>query len=345
MSRSEQNFRSSIENSPLGIRIFTPEEGTIYVNQSLLNLFECSTLDELKKIPASELYTSESYAEHLERKAKRKQGLPVPGNYEIRIVSRGGHVKHLKVYRSEVFWNGRNEFQSIYDDVTERRQAQEKLEALSRRLLEVQEEERRNVALELYDDIGQSLNALKLLLARQILSTEGELQSALVNLSKLTGETIEQVRQFCLDLRPSMLDDIGLLATLVWDFRRYTERTGVMAHFKHSGLDRMFSSHVNSQVYRVVQEALTNVSRHAAVDSVVVQANVDGEILHLKIEDKGSGFDMANLHIAKSVGLEGMRERARLLGGSLTIDSAPGQGTRLVLEIPLQSHVERIKVE
>lgn len=336
LHQSEQNFRNSIENSPLGIRIVTAEGVTLYANRALLDMYGYDTVDELKNSPVSTRYSPESYAQHLKRKEKRKQAAPVPESYDICVKSGDGSLRYLRVHRSEVFWDGRPEFQCIYDDVTDRKRDQEKLKALSRRLLQVQEEERRAMALELHDEIGQSLNALKLLLGRQIRRSDGKFRNALVHLSDLTSDILEQVRQVSLDLRPRMLDDLGLLSALVWYFHRYTDRTGVKVNFQHKGFDRMFSQYVNNQVYRVVQEALTNVSRHAAVDMVEVQAEVDEEILRLKIEDKGKGFDMTNQPISSSVGIEGMRERIRLLGASLTINSAPGHGTRLVLEIPLQ---------
>lgn len=341
LHRSEQNFRSSIENSPLGIRIVSASGVTLYANQSLLNIYGYDTLEELESIPASKRYSRESYAEHLERKEKRKQAMLLLGDYEICIIRKDRHRRYLRVHRSEVLWDGRVEFQCIYDDVTKQREAQEKLKALSKRLLEVQEDERRSMALELHDEIGQSLNVLKLLLGRQIKLADGELKSELVNLSVLTSEILDQVRQVSLDLRPGMLDDLGLLPALIWYFNRYTTRTGIKVNFKHSGLDRMFSQHINGQVYRVVQEALNNVSRHTEVKSVDVQARVNDDILRIKIKDKGRGFDIASKAVSNSVGLEGMRERVRLLEGSLTIDSAPGHGTRLALQIPLQSNTRK----
>lgn len=335
LQQSEENFRQSIEYSPLGIRIVTAEGKTLYANRSLLDIYGYDAIDELKNTPVSERYTPESYAEHLERKAMRKRGIPVPDSYEISIVRKDGELRHLEVRRREVLWGGRTEFQSTYEDITERKYAEERLAALSRRLLEVQEEERRNIALELHDEVGQSLNALKLLLDRLARSTDGQLQSALSESSGLTGEILERVRQFSLELRPKMLDDLGLLSTLVWYFHHYTDRTGIKVDFKHSGLNREFGREPTSNVYRIVQEALTNIARHAGTDKVIVRISVSRKVLTMKIEDRGVGFDLANLSVASSSGLEGMRERARLVGGSLTIDTSPGHGTRLVLEVPL----------
>jgi PAS domain S-box-containing protein len=339
LQQSEENFRQSIENSPLGIRIVSAEGKTLYANRSLLDIYGCGTVDELMNTPVSERYTAESYAEHLERKAMRKQGIPVPDTYEISIMRNDGELRHLEVRRREVLWGGRTEFQSTYEDVTERKYAEERLAALSRRLLEVQEEERRNIALELHDEIGQSLNALKLMLDRLARSMDGERQSALSESSSLTGEILERVRRFSLELRPKMLDDLGLLSTLVWYFHHYTDRTGIQVDFKHTGLNREFGRELSSNVYRLVQEALTNVARHAGTDKVTVQVSIGKELLTMRIEDRGVGFDLASLPAGSSSGLEGMRERARLLGGSVTIDTSPGYGTRLLLEVPLERHL------
>jgi len=339
LRQSEQDLRGFIEESPLGIRIVTAEGETLYANRSLLNMYGFDTIEELKNTPVDKCYTPESYAEHLEREAKRQQGLPMPDIYEMSIVSKDGHERHIRVHRSEVSWDGRTEFQCIYEDITERSRAEERLGVLSRRLLELQEEERRSIAMELHDEIGQSMTALKLLLDRQAGLADGETQSTLGRSSRLVGEILEQVRQFSLDLWPKMLDDLGLLSTLVWYFHRYTERTGVEVDFTHAGLNRTFGRDLNSNVYRIVQEALTNVARHASVDKVIVQAQTEKELLIMRIEDKGLGFEMEGQPLYTSTGLEGIRERARLLGGALTIDSAPGYGTRLVLEVPLKEHI------
>jgi PAS domain S-box-containing protein len=336
LQQSEENFRQSIENSPLGIRIVTAEGKTLYANRSLLDIYGYETIEELKNTPVSERYTPESYTEHLERKAMRKQGIVVPDSYQISIVRRDGELRHLQVRRREVLWGGQTEFQSTYEDITEQKYAEERLAALSRRLLEVQEEERRNIALELHDEVGQSLNALKLLLDRLARSTDGQIQSALSESSDLTGEILERVRQFSLELRPKMLDDLGLLSTLVWYFHHYIDRTGIQVDFKHTGLDREFDRELSSNVYRIVQEALTNIARHAGANKVTARISVSKEMLTMKIEDRGAGFDLATLPASSSSGLEGMRERARLMGGSLTIDTSPGHGTRLLLEVPLQ---------
>jgi len=124
LRESEQNFRNSLDNSPLGIRIITAEGELLYANQAILNIYGYSSIEELKATPIKERYTPESHAEYQERKERRKRGKPVPASYEIRIVRKNGEVRHLAVSRKEVIWNGETQFQSLYEDITKRKQAE-----------------------------------------------------------------------------------------------------------------------------------------------------------------------------------------------------------------------------
>jgi PAS domain S-box-containing protein len=203
----------------------------------------------------------------------------------------------------------------------------ERLQALSQRLLEVQETERRAIARELHDEIGQVLTGLKLTLG---MSTH-DLSYA----QTLANDLIVRVRDLSLALRPAMLDDLGLLPALLWLFERYSAQTSVQVSCKHVGLEgRRFGAAVETAAFRIVQEALTNVARHARVPSVMVRLWSDPNRLGVQIEDSGIGFDPQAASAASS-GLSGMHERASTLGGRLTIDSAPGLGTRIMVEWPL----------
>jgi signal transduction histidine kinase len=217
------------------------------------------------------------------------------------------------------------------------RAGRERLQALSHRLLEVQEVERRHLARELHDEIGQQLTGLKFVFdaARRGLADMAVPQ--MMEADKLIDGLIGRVRDLSLDLRPAMLDDFGLVSALLWLFDRYTAQTTVLVCFEQQGLEQRFSSEVETAAYRIVQEALTNVARHAGANEVFVRAWTEAEVLNLQVEDNGAGFDPApSLVISPTGGLPGMRERAFLLGGSLTVESAPGHGTRLRAEFPLR---------
>jgi PAS domain S-box-containing protein len=216
------------------------------------------------------------------------------------------------------------------------RAGRERQQTLSRRLVDIQETERRHIAHELHDEIGQLLTGLKLTLemtGRRLAEAD---RAGLRRAQTLVDELVGRVRDLSLDLRPAMLDDLGLVPALVWAMERYTERTGVRVRFHHVGPDRRFPPAVETAAYRLVQEALTNVARHAGVQEAQVGLRITGDALEIAIEDAGTGFDPAAVLAAgASSGLPGMRERAVFLGGDFTIGSAPGAGTRVTARLPL----------
>jgi len=228
----------------------------------------------------------------------------------------------------------------LYEQI---RAGRDRLQTLSRRLVEVQEAERRYIARELHDEIGQLLTGLKLVLEMSARLPADAVGDSLDEAQALVNELVAQVRELSLDLRPTMLDDLGLLPALLWHFERYTTQTNIRVVFKHAGLEgQRFAPEVETAAYRIVQEALTNVARHAGVGEVTVRLWADQDALGVQVEDQGSGFDPeAALAAGTSSGLSGMHERAVLLGGQLTIESVPEGGTRLTAEFVLSEPADR----
>jgi PAS domain S-box-containing protein len=216
----------------------------------------------------------------------------------------------------------------------EGRAGREQLQMLSRRLVEVQEQERRSIARELHDEIGQALTSLKICLEAGNYLPPKAARARLDEAWTIANQLIGQVRQLSLDLRPAMLDDLGLLAALRWHFRRYTSQTGIHVDFLHDGLERRFSGELETAVYRILQEALTNVARYSGVTRVEVKVFARPAMLSIDVNDQGIGFDPASLKKAASNGLTGMQERAVLLGGRMIVKAAPGKGTELRIELP-----------
>jgi PAS domain S-box-containing protein len=210
------------------------------------------------------------------------------------------------------------------------------LQAVSRQLVAIQEAERAHIARDLHDEIGQMLTGLKLVLAIGTRSKPAMVLARLAEAQALINELTTRVREISLDLRPAMLDDLGLLPTLLWHVKRYTEQTQIQVAMKHTGLDQRLAPDVEIAVYRLVQEGLTNVARHADVRDVAIWLWRTADSVGVRIKDQGRGFTPKEVLAAHtSSGLAGMIERVRLLGGQLTIESAPGQGTRLTAELPL----------
>jgi signal transduction histidine kinase len=216
--------------------------------------------------------------------------------------------------------------------------ARESLQALSRRLVEVQEEERRHMARELHDEVGQALTGLKLIL--QVLPRLAP-ETATAKMSEavqLVNELTEHTHDLALDLRPAMLDDFGLVSALLWLFDRYQFRTGIRVTPEFVNLEQRLPPNVETTGYRIVQEALTNVARYAGVAEVIVRLLRGPTTLRIQVQDAGAGFDVAAaLAGGKRAGLAGMHERAALLGGWVKVDSAPSAGTQVMGVLPLST--------
>jgi signal transduction histidine kinase len=203
-------------------------------------------------------------------------------------------------------------------------------------LLDVQEQERRHLARELHDEIGQLLTGLKLNLEVGARLPADQLRAHHSEAQALLRELTTRIRDLSLRLRPTMLDDLGLLPALLWQFDRFTAQTQINVFFPHSGIERRFPPDVETAAYRIVQEALTNVARHAQVQEVTVRVWLEEDRLHLQVEDEGIGFDSEHARERGGTsGLSGMQERVTLLGGRLEIESRPGGGTRVAADLPV----------
>ena len=202
--------------------------------------------------------------------------------------------------------------------------------------MEVQETERQRIARELHDEIGQALTGLKLALDVSMNLPADAVGTRLGEAQALANKLMLQVRELSLDLRPAMLDNLGLLPTLLWHFERYTSQTNVKVTFEHIGLEgRRFAPRVETTAYRIVQEALTNVARHAGAGRVEVSLKSSNGSLNLVVTDDGKGFDALHLSESEGLGVAGMRERATLVGGFLEVQSEPQKGTRVCFKVPI----------
>ena len=232
----------------------------------------------------------------------------------------------------------------IARDITKRKGAEGELRNLSRRLVSLQEDERRIIARELHDEVGQSMTVLKLFLDRASPTEVGGNGTELRAARETLGDLMKQIRNMSLELRPTMLDDLGLLPTLLWHFKHYTARNHVQVDFKHAGLRRKLPPDVVNTAYRIVQEALTNVARHAQVSEVTVYVHAGSDALVLEIEDRGTGFQ-TDKKSPTSIGLSSMRERVLALNGTLMVESIPGRGTSLIAQLPLPAKSRKTKKE
>jgi len=226
----------------------------------------------------------------------------------------------------------------LTQEIAARKQAEEGLHTLSRQVLDAQESERRRLARELHDEIGQALTALKFNLHAAQRQPE-TLNTRLEDSLGIVDRTLQQVRHLSLDLRPSMLDELGLASAVNWYMERQAERGGFAVHVTTPPLPLDLCPTIATTCFRIVQEAVTNVIRHANAKDVWVDLHQTASSVVLTLRDNGRGFDVPAAQeraaLGASMGLPGMQERVRLAGGQMMIDSAPEQGTEIHVTLPV----------
>jgi signal transduction histidine kinase len=211
-------------------------------------------------------------------------------------------------------------------------------------LISAQEAERKRISRELHDEMGQALTAMSMNLSAiaDALPPESSpmIQERLTETGWLAERLLAQMRDLSHELRPTLLDDLGLIPALHWYVDRFTRRLKAEVEFQATGFQERLATEVETALYRVVQEALTNVARHAQATEVRIRLEHTGPTVVALVEDDGQGFNVQECSgraaSERGTGLIGMRERVTSLGGSFSIQSHPGQGTRLSLEVPVR---------
>lgn len=342
LRESEERYRAVLEDQTELISRYLQDGTFTFVNEVYCRFFG-KTSQEL----VGSKWHPQAVADDLPMIEAKLRSLS-PANpvvvIENRVYSGSGEVRWMQ-FVNRAFYDADGklvETQAVGRDITERRRATEELrryaeqlQTLSRLLVDAQETERRRIAHELHDEIGQTLTLLKLSLDTAADAPSEQARARLQDASRRTHELIAAVRNLSLELRPSMLDDFGLLPALLWLGDRFAGRTQV--HIEHSGVEgQRFNPEVEIAAYRIAQEALTNIVRHADTGRATVRLQADAAMLEVEVEDGGRGFDTAAaLAAGCSIGLHGMRERATALGGELRFVSAPGKGTRVMARLPL----------
>lgn len=263
--------------------------------------------------------------------------------YEVEVIAKDGRRVPVEVSSRAIYENGLMVgVQGTARDITERKQAQDALQMFSRQLIEAQEEERRRIARELHDQIGQVLTAVKMNLHTvQRVCNGAEAGPHIKDNIEAVDEALRLVRDLSVDLRPPLLDDLGLVTALHWYIDRYAQRTGLDANLIVDLEDpnERFSRELETACFRIAQEALTNVVRHARAKTVTLRLVKDKTLLRLSVKDDGTGFDPAALQRraprAATLGLLGMLERAHAAGGDVEINSKISKGTEIRLKLPL----------
>jgi PAS domain S-box-containing protein len=265
--------------------------------------------------------------------------------YEVEIIAKDGRRVPVEVSSRGIYENGAIvSVQGTARDITERKQAQDTLRMFSRQLIEAQEDERRRIARDLHDQIGQALTAVKMnLYTVQRFSSGPEASHCLKDNIDAVDEALRLVRDLSVDLRPPLLDDLGLATALCWYVDRYEKRAGVTTEvlIELPNQNERFSRDLETACFRIAQEALTNVARHARATHVLLQLTRTATTLEMIVRDDGVGFDPAALRKRASrvatLGLVGMQERAHGAGGMLGIHSKVSRGTEVRFSVPIDN--------
>jgi PAS domain S-box-containing protein len=359
LRNSEERLRAIFDSEPECVKLLSADGCVLEMNPSGLRIVEADSFAEMANRCVYPLIVPGDLPKFQALLQRVFQG--ESGTLEFEIVGLKGTRRCLETHATPL----RNEQGEVVAslgvtrDITDRkrandelRESRERLQALSRQLLEVQEQERRRIARELHDEIGQALTGIKLNLnaLQQSMRSDADLETWKDTVG-IVNQTLEQVRNLSLDLRPSMLDDLGLAAALRWYLDRQARRAGFASQFISMSAKTGVSQdqELETVCFRIAQEGLTNIVRHAKARHVKLELRHDDSELQLLIADDGIGFDV---HAARerakhgnSLGLLGMEERVRLLGGSLQIDSEPTRGTRLRVRFPVLSNVQAKSVD
>lgn len=349
LRESEERYRELFENSKDAIYVHDMSGRYTSVNRAAEKL-SGYTREELIGRHFSSLVTPE-YARQVREQLCRKLESNGESTYEVELITRHGRRIPVEVSSRLIIENNLPiGVQGCMRDISERKRVQEASRTYARRLLEAQEAERRRISLELHDQVGQILTAVKMNLhALQKRCSAPEILASIEENLSVIDEAVDQVRDLSVDLRPLLLDDFGLVVAVRWYLHRQAKKSGVGVELVSQSLqdDDRFPATLETACFRIMQEGVTNILRHAGANCISVRLERTGDDLLLVIGDDGVGFDVKSVRAAgpatATLGLRGMEERAQAVGGTLKINSAPMLGTQICASFPLS--VSEFEVE
>jgi len=352
LREAEQKYREIFENAGEGIFRSTPEGRYLVANPALALMYGYDSPEELirnRRDIAREVYIDSARREEFKRLLDEQGAVR---GFEHQLVRRDGSTIWISVNaravrgpQGEILY-----YEGTAQDITERNHAEEKvkatteqLRALSARLQSAREQEGIRIARELHDELGAALSSLRWDFEEvvEVISGSGD-QSEFANLKKriegmieLTDTTVNAVRRIASELRPIALDELGLSEALEWQARQFQERTGIIVECDCHQENVELTGEQSTAVFRIFQEALTNILRHAAATKVYIQLLKQTGAVILKISDNGRGITDDEKSGQVTLGLLGMRERAHLIGGTININGSDGEGTVITVRIPI----------
>lgn len=342
---SEKKYKLLFERNPMPMWILgLSGNDFIDVNESALKHYGY-TREEFLALSAEKIRPEEDREKYLQESKKTIPGISHRGIW--RHKNKDGAIMFVEIYANDYIYEGKNVRLVLSNDITQKIKAEEgliqsykEIRELASHLQDIRENERAGIAREIHDELGQQLTGLKMdisWITKRLPVAAVEVKDKLGGTIGLLDETIKTVRKIATELRPSILDDLGLVAAIEWQAQEFEKRTGIHTRFV-SGLQQFdFPPAAAIGLFRICQESLTNIARYADAKNVLISLKQqDGELL-LSIADNGKGFDVSKIGYKKTLGLLGMKERSLMLGGKYEIKSAPGKGTTIFIMVPDQS--------
>jgi PAS domain S-box-containing protein len=357
LRESEERYRSLVELSPVPIGIYQGDQ-VIFVNEAVAHLLAANATEEIVGHSFYEFVHPESLPTVTDRLATLADGKVTP-IAELKVLGLDGQIIEVESVAIPIVYQGKPAVQFVAHDVTRQKQAeaesarqlaneraqQRRFRALAGRLAEVEETTRQRLARDLHDRVGPNLTALNLNLnvVRNLLpltEMDPRIEARLEDSFRLTEQTVEQIRNIMAELRPAVLDDYGLLAGLRWLAQQFAERTELETTVQGEVALQRLPADVETACYRIAEEALNNIAKHAQATEVTLRLEVTANTVRLLITDNGCGFDLDGTRyrrreVAGGWGLTIMRERAEALGGHFQVETAVGHGTKVAVEVAI----------
>jgi len=343
LRESEERYRAIFNQAADSIVLVDGETGDLveFNEKTYENLGY--TREEFKKLKIPDFEAIE-FAEEVAKHIKKiiRKGSDV---FETKHRTKGGEMRNILVSSRAISIEGRDFVQSIWSDITERKLAEEEiknsqlqLRNLAAHLQSVREEERTLIAREMHDELGQALTAMKMDLSwldKRLPEDQRSLLEKTKSMSKLADATLQTVKRISTELRPGLLDDLGLPAAIEWQAEEFQTRTGIKCEITVDPEDIILDKDRSTAIFRIFQETLTNVARHAKATKVKVSLKEKASKIELKVRDNGKGITEKQVSDPKSFGLIGIKERAYYLDGKVVIKGLQDKGTALTIRIPL----------
>lgn len=342
LRRSEHKYRLLFENNPMPMWMSSiPELNILDVNEAALRQYGYSR-EEFLRLNSMDLRS----AEDLETGLKEADKTPALSGTSMqwRHQKKDGSIIYVEIFNYQIIYEGMPVWLGLSIDITEKTKAEamlkksyEEIRQLASRLQDIREEERASMAREIHDELGQQLTGLKMdisWLARRKDVDEIQREHKIKEILLFIDGTVNTVRKLSAELRPSILDDLGLVEALEWWSSEFEKRSGISCNFQPPEQSLEVPSRLAIGLFRIYQESLTNVARHANAKTVFSKLEAANNQLILEITDDGKGFDTSTIGHKKTLGLLGMKERTLMMGGTYEITSEPGNGTTVTIAAP-----------